>query len=265
MTFLTPISSVVSLPKLPFGACPSTVPELVDSLFRNLMFSLQTDLNPGFVVVGETVPSVGQRWSPWLRTNGDALDGLYTWSGEMRGWVRPNPWPTGSRILIECSKEELKTVDGGDIYTPGPASGPMWEIDSEYDGKTPVGPDAEDYLAGENGGKGSEVLAANMMPKHQHYMTGKGHRIGRGRTLEMRNGPQEPTWLTGANLSSLAENEKWTVPEYADKEFDLSIGNDLGLDDELSGGVNNAMPITHPVRGVYVCKRTARRFYKVTE
>lgn len=257
MPYQTPISPTVSLPRLPNGECPSTLDELNTFLFRNLRFVLTSDLNPGFFTVSESVPEVGQRGSPWLRKAGDAFDGIYTWSGENRGWIRPNPWPPGYRMLIECTEEELKTVDGGDINILSPASGPMWEIDHDFDGRTPIGV-STDYPAWETGGAGVEVVEVGMLPKHQHYIEGKGMRIGPGRTLESLS----TQWFTGEYVPAGNPNP---VPNTADKDLDVSIGNELGVDDDLQGGVNNAVNIVHPVRSVFVCKRTLRRFYKVTE
>jgi hypothetical protein len=166
-------------------------------------------------------------------------------------------------MLIECTVDELKLVDGGDIQMAGAASGPMWEIDHDWDGITPIGISA-DYLGWKTYGKGTAQIDADMLPMHQHEVLTTGLRT---LTIDgdtgLESAPMLPQWFMGNNVA--AGNPDTAAPVELDKTTDLTVGTETGVNENMMGGVNLTFEIVHPVRGVWMCRRTNRIYYKVTE
>lgn len=83
----------------------------------------------------------------WLRVSSvqPEINGPYTYNGSARGrggWVqyhRVAPGNSDLRIIWVGAPELLPLFDGGDTDAPSDWSGPMWEIDTAFEFRFPVG------------------------------------------------------------------------------------------------------------------------------
>jgi hypothetical protein len=220
---------------------------------------IETSVNPTRIVFGPNVPAEADRAFPWYRSAGDTKDGFYHWNAAFGGWVRAHPMPAEFRMITELTDPaDITTFDGGDADAAGLAAGPMWEIDTNYSGRSPMGagliPDTAKTLAAlENYGTGDHTILVNELPKHTHGMTLKGFRTN------LETGTAQWFAFQGQGYDVGA-----TTPESSsDFLTHLDIGDGLTWDDTLWGQATPvAMSIVHPVRGVYVLKRTSRKYYK---
>lgn len=80
----------------------------------------------------------------WIPTSGGVpiYPGyVFIWHATVGHWVSRNPIGASdsSRRIFVGSSADVTTYDGGDANAPGIASGPMWSIDTLFDGRTPIG------------------------------------------------------------------------------------------------------------------------------
>lgn len=246
-------------PTLPAGYCYSGWQDFVEQLFNNLSMYISTDVNPSRIVFGSSVPAASLQAYPWYRTAGDSKDGFYHWNAALVGWVRAHPMATSFRMLVDIvDPAEITTFDGGDADAAGLASGPMWEIDTNYAGRSPMGPGAipdttKTLAAQEDYGSGTHALVANELPKHTHGITLKGFRTNLEAGIEQwyaKQGPGDGVYeTTPENLGQFVTH--------------LDIGDGVNWDETLWGQATpQSVSLVHPVRGTYVIKRTARKYYK---
>lgn len=90
---------------------------------------------PG-VYVGETAPPANQQNRIWFNTLSSR------WYAYVNGdWMRVYEFPASSKVELiwSGSEAELSTYAGGSIGAVGIATGPLWEIDHEIDGRVLVG------------------------------------------------------------------------------------------------------------------------------
>src|SRR6185436_12110305 len=165
---------------LPEDFCPKGPTALQD--FYNAIIALtQFSLSVGvrFYNYGDTEPTPDNRIWPWFKTVGVLPDRWYVYAPSApAGWYSLHPIPAGPNGF-RCgwigTEPELQVYDGGEIAVTSLTSGPFWEIDHDFDGRSPMGPgtipDANPtkvLSAGENYGKGAELGSANNIPPHTH-------------------------------------------------------------------------------------------------
>lgn len=160
----------------------------------------------------------------------------------------------------------LQTYDGGDIGAPGVASGPMWEVDSQFAGSVPVGvgliPGSSPAASIVQGGDTQDSLGNS--GEYKHTLTEAEGAVG-NHVHPMGNG-DPGTGDVGLNYETPAV----TTPAFT--EFGNTGGGPIGIpvteanlitlkandgNGVVSNGHNNMMPYV----GVYFIKRTAREFY----
>lgn len=228
---------------LPTGYCWPASPQTFANDFAERL-QVQLPSNISFFNFGDTTPAAENRGYPWLRTASGAPDRWYVYFGG--NWVWPHPVAASSneRRLWVGDLSALETHDGGASGTVGAASGPMWEEDTGFIGRSPMGPglipDTAITLAvAANQGKGEHLQTGEEVGPHGHTVshprvegTGSGNITGNDVLQgDTGTGPQSGTLLVNNNT-------------YASSQ--------------------EAMTILHPVRGVYIIKRTARVYYKTT-
>lgn len=249
-------ATVVFTPgSLPVGYCPATLQE-----FYNKMFALATGYLPGTFstfVTGNSVPAATDQGKSWIRLNGDgSLDKLYTYQSGY--WSAPNPTPANNPAAAETGFERriwvgplvgvdsLENYDGGAAGAVTDFTGPMWEVDSDFSGRVPVGvgtiPDTVTAVTvGSNQGVGVVTLTTAQLPA----------------TL----GSLETQWNSyRTNLEAGAA--QWMGPQYGSGPFATPNPITQSISFTNAGGGQSHTNV-QPSRGVYFIKRTARKFYTV--
>lgn len=193
---------------------------------------------------GDTTPAPENRNSPWLRTVAGAPDRWYVYYGGAWVWPNPESPSTDVRRLWVGTVLSLKTYDGGVDEPVGVdgMTGPMWEEDTSFQGRSPMHPGnipgtnpVVSIAVGNNYGEGQHTQTIAEMPKHNHTITGE---------ISTNN-----FWSgDGGNGTGVGQGDS------------RNFGTWLILGDT---GADTAFNITHPVRGIYLIKRTSRIFYKV--
>jgi hypothetical protein len=181
---------------------------------------------------GSSTPDPSNNAYPWLRTT----DGIwYIYSGD---WISPvgPEYDLNIRRLWVGSGPDLATYDGGDGGSASDRSGPMWEVDHDFDGRSPMGPGdvpttnpAKTLSVDENYGVGAHTLAGANIPEHRHAM----------KFSDTTSGSTYPQIGTGST------DDRQFFTEMAGSAAPTPINN------------------VHPVRGCYIIRWTGRAFRRV--
>lgn len=238
------------------GFCPTgpgELQELYDEFVAKTQWSLAVGIK--FYNYGDTEPTPDFRIYPWLRTIAGEPDKWYVYVGAAMGpnkWLSLHPIPAGPNGLRQGwvgTEDELKVFDGGEVGVTTLVSGSFWEIDHDFDGRSPMGPGvipaanpAKVLSVAEDYGDGARLQTANETSPHSHPIT------------------------SAASISH--DGVVDVVPSGAGADDGLLIGGSGVLSDALTVGQNTytasqeAMSIIHPVRGLFKIKRTIRKFYR---
>ena len=223
----------------PAGYCPTSWQQ-----FANDFASLTTGYLEGNYSTfnyGSSTPSVNDRAKPWLRTTATGLpDSWYVYGGTtVAAWIWPHPVPALSdfRMMYSGSSASITTLDGGDSDPIGPASGPFWEIDSAFESRSPMGVaavvsgTAVPFPVGTNYGEAQHTLVTDELPKHTHTISA---------AINMDVDQTSTRTIFGADDPAVFTTTRNT------------------------GETGNDQPhnTVHPVRAVYILKRTARIYKK---
>ncbi len=196
--------------------------------------------------MGPDIPGADDRIYPWLRTGSGWEDGLYYWDTTIGAWVKPHEVPASGheRRIWVGSTADLVTYDGGDANVLGDAAGPMWEVDSAFAAKFPVGVgsfvNSGDIAVTDSTtstavtGEDEHTLTEAEMPEHTHGYFDP--RIGAGEAIE---GDTDPNMVM-----------------YKHPTDDDCSGDTCATG---SGDPHNNLP---PMYGVYFIKRTSRIYYR---
>lgn len=228
------------MPQLPL--IPGTIPPGMcfasDQERWNFFFQNGYAQGPDIVgiIVSDTAPGIEfQVGYGWIKTIGGSPGKLYTFNNG--SWVSEHTVPASSdvRQLWVGSLLDLESYDGGSAGEVTATSGPMWEEDTDFIGRSPMHPGAipgsdpaASIAVGQDLGAGSRAFTISDMPEHQHVM-----KFGSG-----TSGSIFPAVTTSATSI-----------------FDFST--------EPTGSATTPTPVSmlHPVRGCYLIKRTARTHY----
>lgn len=213
---------------------PATPQLLYDEMFHRGY--VQLDIQG--TVISATVPDSTDRDKLWIKVDGSGFPvGQFIYSGGVWIWPHVCP-PSGSeRRIWVGSLVSLVTYDGGAAGTVAAAGGPMWEEDTAFAGRSPMG-------VGTLPISGTAITVGNQFGEDSHTMleaeiAAHTHDVG---TLA------RPMLRTGGGAPTLAPAGGATVSEEV-------VTSDTGT------GSATPMPILHPVLGVYIIKRTARIYH----
>lgn len=229
---------------------PSDWNDLVQQLAK--IFSAHVVGNYTTFNWGSSTPAAEDQNKPWVKVSVDGSpDGLYTFFNGV--WVRPHalePSAAYYRALWFGTEEQLRSFDGGDGSTDAPTefTGAMWEIDSSYPASflCTVGSFAASGALAVTGqltdtsvaGVDKVTLAIDQIPSHTHEMIWDRQ--------DSAGGSQGSVVYDGTDNGATAD--------------------DISRNTEAAGGLNsvttphNNLP---PFVGVYLIRRSARRFYVV--
>lgn len=227
---------------LPSGACYNSEQERLVAFAGALWAVLE---GQSFFNYGPDKPDPENNIYPWLRTVDDRW---YKYSG---GWIAKNPEDAESdvRRLWYGNTTDLQTYDGGDTNAPGLSSGPMWEVDTLFAARFPVGPGTFPggtvVNVGGIGGEDEHVLTDDEVPATSVLpLDGNGDQL-----------PANPRFQKSGEVSGLSStNGDFTGEDSGGKMTDVLA--------QVAGGGegHNTLP---PYRGIYLIKRTARVNYMV--
>lgn len=241
----------LQMPTVEEGFCNNlTGEDWVQVLFNKIaqgVAILNAGSGAGTIILNqESAPSAEQRDFLWFKPSTGLI---FSWDSGGGAWTSPNRSPAGGseRRFFEGVDTEIWAYDGGDGSNPSvtpPAAnvGAMWEIDTNYAGRSPMGPGAiasanpaKNLALSENFGDGAHTITIQELPAHTH----------------------PPADDYGSFAGFVSPGEPSTVEATGGTEIERM------LQTGATGG-DEAMPIVHPCRGIYVIKRTARTNYVAT-
>jgi hypothetical protein len=220
-------------PTLPEGYCwPDNPQTFVNDTVGKAVAQF---VGSGFSVVlaQNTTPATADRDKLWFNT---ATTHLLYWNSSLSSWVAAHPEEPSSdkRALFVGLAADVDTLDDGASGAVSALSGPFWEIDTAFAGRSPMGPGvisgstpSKTLDVAENFGEGSHTQVVAELAAHTHDVVLDG----------------------GGNDGSA---KVWTA--VTDNAVTLTYTSS-------STGSSTPMNVTHPVRGAYVIKRTARIYY----
>jgi hypothetical protein len=224
-------------PSLPIGYCPSNYQQLANDVISGTQATFNSTIGNSFFNYGPTTPALNNQVYPWLDENGN------WWIFQSGYWLRQHPIAAGSaeRRIYVGNTTDLQTYDGGNTNAPSNWSGPMWEVDTLFEARFPVGAGtfAASGVVSVNGtttstavaGEDKHTLVTSEIPKHSHTMTWDSQDTAGGNQLKtLYYGP------------------------------DANAFNDIVKNSGDAGGdaPHNNLP---PFYGVYFIKRTSRVYY----
>lgn len=239
-------------PSLPVGYCPLNYQSLANDIISGTQATFNSAIGNSFFNYGASTPALNNQVYPWLDENGE-------WWVRVSGyWARKNPIPANGperRIFVGTAADVL-SYDGGDgTSTATNTTGPMWEVDTAFDARFPVGVGAFAASGTVNvqgtttttsvAGEDKHTLTVPELAAHTHNVAIKvfGHGGEDG----------DRSAADGGTTSNTVTNNTTIFPSSTiDPDLDakaVSVGGDIA---------HNNLP---PFYGVYFIKRTGRVYY----
>lgn len=216
----------ISSSSIPIGLCLPITDEQWQLLVALLSGTADVSVN---VHIGEAAPS--DLTKAWLKTISGVPDRLYYFASGV--WLAKHPIPVGFTMLAPAgtSLADIDTLDGGEAGAVTAFTGPMWQEDTDFAARFPIGPGtfpSGDTLAeGATGGEEDHALTVAELAPHSHVVlasmdeTGGGTAINRLRTNITEADSDVSTASTGGDTVTPGLNGKGhnTVPPYRVRYF----------------------------------------------
>jgi len=225
---------------------------LANDIIGGTQAVFNSTIGNSFFNFGPTFPAINNRIYPWLDETGQ------WWIYSQGFWVYKNPVAANGydRRIFVGTTTDLLSYDGGDgTATATITTGPMWEVDTEFEARFPVGVGAfvasgavavlgkttSTSIAGED----KHTLTLPELAAHTHNVAIKvfGHGGEDG----------DRSAADGGTTSNTVTNNTTVFPTSTlDPDLDasaVSAGGDIA---------HNNLP---PFYGVYFIKRTIRVYY----
>lgn len=220
---------------------PSDPQTYYEQMIEVTLASLDQDF-PG-VVVGADEPPAEYQDRVWFRTTD--LQWYFYVNGS---WVRPHPTPaSGNERRIWVGLEtDLQTYDGGSPGAVGPTTGPMWEVDHNFDARFPIGPGTLPsttavVVTGTGGEETHALTAAEAQTAHKHWCIGADS--------------VSAVAVTANNRVAEGRADDNYVLDGTPVEATIGLTSDPTSAPGATGSAHNNMP---PYYGAFFIKRTAR-------
>lgn len=219
---------------LPVGVCYASEQARLNGFAAQLQSRLD---GMAFYNFGSSKPDVAYNAYPWLRTTDMRwyyFDGI---------WISPNlETSTFARRLFVGTTTDLQTYDGGDATVPSDRSGPMWEVDTDFAGRIPMGPGTLPTF--------SAVVAVG-----QNY----------GSDAVTLNNTQIPATIPGLEVLTNAWDNGGPVGGTERLLSDVPFGSGTQTIASTYTNPSGGEPHenTPQVRGCYIIKRTNRLYYAI--
>lgn len=230
---------------LPYACYPSDPQTLYSDMFSRGS-ALASDLRG--VIISESAPAAADQDKLWVQTTGGAPIRQFIYFNAQ--WVWPHASAAGGneRRLWVGTLAQLVTYDGGDSGALGDASGAMWAEDTDFAGRSPMHPGtitnavpATTLGVNDNFGNGSELQTDQQVAPHTHPLSG------------------DTTIQDGVRLNSVFSGVGGAG---------VQIGNtgppatDIQVTANTYLTTQQRMSVVHPVRGIYIIRRTSRVYYR---
>ena len=126
----------LTAPSLPANYCPASYQKLANDIIGGTQATFNSTIGNSFFNFGPTYPAINNQIFPWLDQDGN------WWIYDQSLWTRKNPVAAGGfdRRIFVGTTTDLLSYDGGDgTATATTTTGPMWEVDTLFDARFPVG------------------------------------------------------------------------------------------------------------------------------
>lgn len=227
---------------------PASVQSLYNEMFEKGS-ALLGDITG--ILIQDSAPDPEDRDKAWIRLTapGGPPSFYLPFVWYNGAWVARNPSaPSGDEIRMWIgSTTDLETYDGGAAGTVGDASGPMWEVASDFAGRVPIGvgtiPDTTVAVTVDtNAGAGQVTLSDVNIPQHSHQIGVESSDVtSSAEDGQLRDASGDVTWISTWNQTAVGVTRNWGGA--------------------ASDGSTTPFNNTPPSRGVYFIRRTARIFY----
>lgn len=221
---------------VPVGFCFTSWSESWVQLVGLLSATADVSVN---VHIGEAAPA--DLTKAWLKTISGVPDRLYYFASGV--WLAKHPFPVGFTVLAPAGTAlaDIDTLDGGEAGAVTAFTGPMWEEDTDFQARFPIGPgtfaSGTAIVEGATGGEETHALTTAELAPHSHVVLAALSNTGGGSDVQRLR------------------------PESTEADSDVSTANTGGdtVTPGLNGKPHSNVP---PYRVRFFLKKSARTHYR---
>ena len=227
-------------------------PAAPQTLYNEMMEKAGISINLTGIILATSAPAVTDRDKLWIKLDGTSPVRQFIFA--LGKWVWPHEIPADDSrriISVAANAAAIQALDGGDSATVGDTTGAFWEEDTNFQDRIPMGATGSlAALVGTDYGDADaqvSVVAANI-PEHRHFIANPDKLSNSGNHLTSTQ------QCTLQNQGGGIGDQDYT---FVGSDTEASIGRTSAYGESTV----TAMNILNPVHGVYILKRTSRKYY----